>query len=149
MKNAKLVTAEEAQAFPDEELDEAVSEQQQGRDVLYARFQRRMAAAPEQLVRYWHWDGVGEVCARGDSQVLWATSSSPHTSSQQVPPCEHCGARRNFEFQLMPQLLYYVTKQSPTCATIDFATLVVYTCSASCVASASYVNEHIFTQKFS
>jgi hypothetical protein len=76
MKNAKLVTSEEAKSFPDDELDEAVSEQTQGRDVLYARFQRRVAAASEQLVRYWHWDGTGDVCERGDEQVLWATSST-------------------------------------------------------------------------
>lgn len=149
MKNAKLVTSEEAESFPDDELDEAVSEQTQGRDVLYARFQRRVAAASEQLVRYWHWDGTGDVCERGDEQVLWATSSTAQTSSRQVPPCEHCGAKRSFEFQLMPQLLYFVTKQSKACATIDFATLVVYTCSASCAATSAYINEHTFTQKFS
>jgi hypothetical protein len=28
-----------------------------------------------------------------------------------IPPCEHCGAPRQFEFQLMPQLLHYLANE--------------------------------------
>lgn len=137
------------QDFPDDELEEAVSDSKASRDALFVRFQRRVDADPEQLLRYWHWDGTGDLCARGDAQVVWATSKAPRTSADEVPPCEHCGAKRSFEFQLMPQLLYFLAKQTPAASVVDFATLVGYTCTASCTPPTAYAAEHVFVQKFS
>jgi pre-rRNA-processing protein TSR4 len=47
-----------------------------------------------------------------------------------VPPCARCGSARRFEFQLLPQLLYYLGDNAA--AALDFATVAVYTCSNSC-----------------
>jgi pre-rRNA-processing protein TSR4 len=137
------------ESLAEADLDEAVGDSKASRDELFARFQRRIAADPEQLLRYWHWDGTGDLFERGDAQVLWATSTAPQTSAAAVPPCEHCGAKRNFEFQIMPQLLYYVSKNNAAAtANVDFATLVCYTCSASCKPPTTYTAEHIHVQKF-
>lgn len=53
-----------------------------------------------------------------------------------IPPCQHCGAPRDFEFQLMPQLLSnFDSKTAAACAHLDFGTIAVYTCSRSCSGS--------------
>lgn len=58
-------------------------------------FQRRIALQPRQAVRY----------AYG-GQPLWCTAQSHSRSNgESVPACENCGAKRVFEFQLMPGLL--------------------------------------------
>ena len=65
------------------------------RSRVESHFQRVVAAAPAQVVRYQY---------GGDP--LWCTFPSPtdhhHPQQTSVPHCEHCGARREFECQLMP-----------------------------------------------
>ena len=74
---------------------------------------------------------------------------------QPCPACERCGAPRAFEFQLMPQLLYSLETDddfeamaaavqqaagahrrdvSGALDTLDWGTVTVYTCTASCAA---------------
>ena len=48
----------------------------------------------------------------------------------------------------MPQLLHYVNVESLTDDGVDFATLVVFTCSASCDIGAEHVDEFVFRQNF-
>lgn len=55
---------------------------------------------------------------------------------------------RVFEFQVMPQILYYldlnIGKDSDT---LQFGTLCVYTCSKNCISSESaYLEEFIYCQ---
>jgi pre-rRNA-processing protein TSR4 len=54
------------------------------------------------------------------------------------PACEECGAPREFEFQIMPQVIHYTGNTD-----IDFGTVLVYTCPTSC---AGVAKEHVITQ---
>lgn len=102
---------------------------------VFQRFKKRIAPEPHQVVRY----------SRGGSP-LWV--SSQHVpSDQDIPPCT-CGAKRIFEFQVMPQLLNSLSVDS-TGASIDWGTLAVYTCSASCDGDDQYCPEFIWKQDFS
>jgi pre-rRNA-processing protein TSR4 len=76
-----------------------------------------------------------------------------------VPACEHCGAKRVFEFQVTPQLLNYLRLDDIVCQSgadqltanscVDWASLYVYTCERNCAAAtSSYVNEFIHKQDF-
>ena len=59
-----------------------------GDDPVFARFRKRVAREPEQVVRYW----------RGGAP-LWV-SSDHQPADADVPPCPACGAPRHFEFQV-------------------------------------------------
>ncbi|XP_067344343.1 programmed cell death protein 2 isoform X2 [Channa argus] len=102
---------------------------------VFQRFKKKIAAEPHQVLRY----------DRGGSP-LWV-SSQHIPSDQDIPPCT-CGARRIFEFQVMPQLLNSLCVDS-TGASIDWGTLVVYTCSDSCNHDDQYCPEVIWKQDFS
>ena len=65
------------------------------------------------------------------------------------PPCERCGAKRGFEMQVMPQLLHFLKvedrNRKPQEA-LDFGTIAVYTCTASCGQGGGYVPEYAWVQ---
>ncbi|XP_073321093.1 programmed cell death protein 2 [Pagrus major] len=101
---------------------------------VFQRFKKKIAPEPHQVVRY----------SRGGSP-LWV--SSQHVpSDQDIPPCT-CGAKRIFEFQVMPQLLNSLSVDS-TGASIDWGTLAAYTCSDSCNHDDKYCPEFIWKQDF-
>ncbi|XP_035538005.1 programmed cell death protein 2 isoform X2 [Morone saxatilis] len=99
---------------------------------VFQRFKKKIAPEPHQVVRY----------SRGGSP-LWI-SSQHIPSDQDVPPCT-CGAKRIFEFQVMPQLLNSLCVDSKG-ASIDWGTLAVYACSASCYHDDQYCPEFIWKQ---
>jgi len=127
------------------------------KDPLFTRFKDRVAAEPEQVLRY---DRAPGADAKG-FQPLWVSTWNQPASPPMpelpkrdpnskvppppmprpvaptaaandavVPPCQRCGAARRFEFQVLPQLLYYLGPNAG--AAMDFATVAVYTCSNSC-----------------
>ena len=49
------------------------------------RFRRRVAGASDQLLRYWHWDGSGDVHAQSAKHILWVTSHSPTLDPRCAP----------------------------------------------------------------
>lgn len=123
-----------ADALAEADLEEmALHETEDNR--VFQRFKKRIAPEPHQVVRY----------SRGSSP-LWV-SSQHIPSDQDIPPCI-CGAQRTFEFQVMPQLLNSLCVDS-TGASVDWGTLVVYTCSASCNHDEQYCPEVIWKQDFS
>ena len=65
------------------------------------------------------------------------------------PPCELCGAKRGFELQVMPQLLHFLKvedrNQKPQTA-LDFGTIAIYTCTASCGQEGGYASEYAWVQ---
>ena len=66
-----------------------------------------------------------------------------------VEPCKLCGAERKYEFQVLPTSLYYLEEDDGHRHAIDFGTIVVYTCSASCNLrqnNVSYSEEVAFVQ---
>ncbi|KCV67884.1 hypothetical protein H696_05613 [Fonticula alba] len=53
-----------------------------------------------------------------------------------VPPCDRCGGARTFEFQVMPQLLAFMEVDHTRVDSIDWGTLLVYSCEGSCELGA-------------
>uniref|UniRef100_A0A5B6ZFT3 Putative programmed cell death protein 2 isoform X3 n=1 Tax=Davidia involucrata TaxID=16924 RepID=A0A5B6ZFT3_DAVIN len=101
----------------------------------WASFQERIARAPEQVLRY---------CRYASAKPLWPTSSG-RPSKTDIPKCSHCGGLRCFEFQILPQLLYYFGVKNDV-DSLDWATIVVYTCEASCEGSMAYKGEFAWIQ---
>lgn len=106
------------------------------KDKVFRKFQKRVNYEPEQVLRY---DRHGE--------PLWvSTENIPLVAD--IPQCK-CGARRLFEFQVMPQLLNYLSMDD-TGDSVDWGTLIIYTCANSCsVANSAYVPEFLWKQDFS
>lgn len=110
-------------------------------DKDFERFKKISAHDSTQVLRY----------ERG-GQPLWCTKYGKLKDTD-IPKCEHCGAKRIFEFQITPQLLNYLnldeSKQSIV-NSLDWAGLYVYTCVRSCTsgASDSYATEFIYKQDF-
>lgn len=100
-----------------------------------ASFQERMARAPEQVLRY---------CRFERAKPLWPMSSG-RPSETDILKCTHCGGSRNFEFQILPQLLYYFGVKNEV-DSLDWATIVVYSCEASCEGSRAYKEEFVWVQ---
>ncbi|KAJ8749628.1 hypothetical protein K2173_026277 [Erythroxylum novogranatense] len=103
----------------------------------WAVFQERIARAPEQVVRY---------CRHASAKPLWPMSTG-QPSKGDIPCCNHCGSSLVFEFQVLPQLLYYFGVKNDV-DSLDWATIVVYTCGASCETSAGYAEEFAWVQLY-
>ncbi|CAD5205837.1 unnamed protein product [Bursaphelenchus okinawaensis] len=113
------------------ELDEV----EEKKDKLYKYFVDLLQDNPEQVFRY----------ARGVAP-LTASDYCPKPSS--IPPCELCSAPREFELQLMPNLISLMEVDSID-QSIDWATVMVFTCSKRCtILNFGYTNEFVFKQDF-
>nr|XP_010918797.1 programmed cell death protein 2 isoform X1 [Elaeis guineensis]XP_010918798.1 programmed cell death protein 2 isoform X1 [Elaeis guineensis]XP_010918799.1 programmed cell death protein 2 isoform X1 [Elaeis guineensis] len=103
----------------------------------WASFEERIAKAPEQVLRY---------CRDLKVKPLWPLSVG-RPSEAHLPKCNYCKGPLCYEFQIMPQLLYYFgVGNDPD--SLDWATIVVYTCVASCEASVSYKEEFAWVQLY-
>jgi pre-rRNA-processing protein TSR4 len=105
-------------------------------------FMQRVAAEPAQCLRYGRW---GE----NETRPLWVASE---TIPVDVPACEHCGAPRDFEMQVMPQVLHFVGNgHGPDVGStgLDFGTIAIYSCTNSCQGSSDYVAEYAWVQPHS
>jgi pre-rRNA-processing protein TSR4 len=127
---------EEFSATDMQDVEESSLDQQQ-----WAAFQARLARAPGQVLRY---------CRAVGAKPLWP-SLQYQPKEGGLPACQNCGGSRMFEFQLLPQLLYYLGVQNETDTdSLDWATIAVYTCAASCNKSESscegYVEEFAWVQ---
>ena len=92
----------------------------------------------------------GEVvryCTYEDNDIevepLWISSQCKPTLP--VPECQYCGSKRRFEFQIMPHLLNQIVRSDES---LDWGTLVVYTCAQSCYSDVKvgYKEEYIWKQ---
>eukprot|EP01111_Echinosteliopsis_oligospora_P014096 TRINITY_DN5232_c0_g1_i1.p1 TRINITY_DN5232_c0_g1~~TRINITY_DN5232_c0_g1_i1.p1 ORF type:complete len:213 (-),score=67.94 TRINITY_DN5232_c0_g1_i1:44-682(-) len=105
-------------------------------DPFLIKFQARVRREPDQVLRY---------TRQTDLQPLWVQEKGRLPSSENIPPCPLCLGPRCFEFQVLPQLLYHLKVETTNKnsggnvkeATLDWGTIVVYTCSASCSISSS------------
>ncbi|XP_051866929.1 programmed cell death protein 2 [Pristis pectinata] len=102
---------------------------------IFAKFKKRIASEPDQVLRY----------CRGGSP-LWVSGDNIPTDND-IPNCS-CGTKREFEFQVMPQLLNQL-KVDCLGESLDWGTLIVYTCAQSCDSGNVYVPEFIWKQDFS
>ena len=106
-------------------------------DEAMAKFKEVIGHSPSQVLRY-----------RRKGAPLWI-SSEARLSAKDVPHCDNCGARRVFEFQLMPQLLLSLNLDPEGGEDgIDWGILAVYTCEDSCSSSddKEYKTEYIYRQ---
>lgn len=102
----------------------------------WATFQERICKAPGQVLRY---------NRDAKAKPLWPMASGRPCKAD-ISKCSHCGANRGFELQILPQLLYYFeVKNDPD--SLDWATIAVYTCAASCHGSlGGYKEEFAWVQ---
>lgn len=101
-------------------------------DKQFLTFKKRVSLDPEQVLRY-----------NRNQEPLWI-SAEPNSKPTEVPSCP-CGAQRTFEFQVMPQLLLHLKVDSLE-SSIDWGTLIVYTCSNSCNQGSTYHPEFLWKQ---
>lgn len=115
-------------------------------DKAFLRFQKRVRFAPDQILRYVR---TGETQEKME-EPLWVSDESKPSASD-IPDCSSCGQQRTFEFQVMPQLLNYLNLNHVATESLDFGTLLVYTCdSPQCrQKSGKYVEEFVWRQDFS
>jgi len=101
-------------------------------DPTFTKFKERISRDPSQILRY----------ARHDAP-LWPVSTSQCSAA---PPCAVCAAPRSFEVQFLPTLLYMlgVGKEKDD---MDWASIVVYTCSLDCEVD-DYVEEFAWVQTY-
>lgn len=103
-------------------------------DLEMRAFKQRVAHVPGQVLRFCRWAGA---------EPLWLGSAGkPQPGAEGVsPPCT-CGAPRDFEFQIMPQVLDALQVPPRLGAggshdELDFGTIAVYTCTRSCQTEPS------------
>ncbi|NXG43814.1 PDCD2 protein, partial [Psilopogon haemacephalus] len=119
----------------DEETLDAMAKHETEEDKVFRMFKEQIAAEPEQVIRY----------CRGEGPVWVSGGNIPE--EKDIPNCS-CGAKRIFEFQIMPQLLNHL-KVDSLGESIDWGTLVVYTCADNCGKGNEYLEEFIWKQDFS
>ncbi|KAM7274458.1 hypothetical protein ACFE04_016324 [Oxalis oulophora] len=101
-------------------------------------FLLRMRKAPSQVLRY---------CRDDIAKPLWPLSSG-RPSMADIPKCSYCGGPMCFEFQILSKLLHFFRVKDEI-HSVDWATIVVFTCKASCDASVSYKEEFAWVQLWS
>lgn len=100
-------------------------------DTLFLKFKNRIQSNPDQVIRY----------ERGGSPLY--ISSLNH--AQNIPKCEECKGDRQFEFQIMPQMLHHL-KCEDSSTSLDWGILAIFTCKRSCTPKAGYASEYILKQ---
>lgn len=112
----------DASAAPDDGSDDDGAYKDTER---FMKFQRRLERSPDQVLRY-SWGG----------KPLWISEPPEEVSNPAwPPPCRRCGAKRVFEAQLMPTLLFQLRRWCPERVgdgEIEWGSVLLYTCSADC-----------------
>ncbi|CAH4018538.1 unnamed protein product [Pieris brassicae] len=101
-------------------------------DKLFNKFNKRIARHPDQVLRY---DKGGT--------PLWITGNSNVLID--VPNCQYCNEERQYEFQIMPQLLNFINVGIEL-NSIDWGVLAIYTCKQSCNKGPAYKEEIVIKQ---
>lgn len=127
---------EEFSATDMQDVEESSADEQH-----WAAFQARISRASDQVLRY---------CRAPGAKPLWPSLDGQPEESD-IPPCCNCGGPRMFEFQLLPQLLYFLGVQNEAeNDSLDWATIAVYSCAGSCNKTGSgsegYVEEFPWVQ---
>lgn len=115
----------------EKELDKYFGSAAATEDKVFQQFKKIISAEPDQVIRY----------QRG-GEPLWIANVENTVKSQLegLPSCTQCGGPRQFEFQIMPQMLVQLSDEH-----LDWGILAVYTCLRSCQIEG-YVEEHVVKQ---
>ncbi len=132
--NMALMTQElRAKMMPPTAAESKMMEQSKKADSTFLKFQARTRDYPDQVLRY----------SFGAKKPLWVNAAQQLIG--EPPKCEQCGGRRVFELQLMPQLLFLLKVDVQEETAMDWSSIVVYTCEASCKADETgYSKEFAF-----
>lgn len=99
-------------------------EKSEVKDKEFYKFYKKVKRCPEQCVRY----------DLGGSPLLQPPDIS-------IPNCPKCHSPRRFEFQLMPALISILNfppiKGAASSKSLDYRTVIIYTCQRDCVISDS------------
>uniref|UniRef100_J3L1H7 MYND-type domain-containing protein n=1 Tax=Oryza brachyantha TaxID=4533 RepID=J3L1H7_ORYBR len=100
----------------------------------WSSFLERISRDQHQILRY---------CRESTAKPLWQYSGS--LANAAIPSCIYCNGPLCYEFQIMPQLLhYFLVENGPD--SLDWATIIVYTCKGSCDQNVSYMEEFVWVQ---
>ncbi|KAJ1905794.1 hypothetical protein IWQ60_012208 [Tieghemiomyces parasiticus] len=97
-------------------------------DRAFLEFQRRVLHNPSQVLRY-----ARTAYDQPDGAPLFVSDMDHPATPSDIPACENCGTARTFEFQILPQLLYYLGTDQALPSSLDWGSLFVYSCPANCV----------------
>jgi pre-rRNA-processing protein TSR4 len=107
-------------------------------DTSFRIFKKFVEEAPVDQVLYYSIGG----------SPVWITDENQMPGNP--PPCERCGADRQFEFQIQPQLIYHLMKRlrgfPMNAAPFEWGVVAVYTCSAHCSDGKDYREEFVYNQ---
>lgn len=105
-------------------------------DKHFRKFRKEVSKEPEQILRY---KRNGSPLWIGDVQQTFGVAEEQLV----IPKCEVCGGNRQFEFQVMPQMLLLLKDEH-----LDWGILAVYSCAKSCKLpeNVGYVQEFILKQ---
>lgn len=101
-------------------------------DSTFLKFQHRTQNYQDQILRY----------SFGAKKPLWVNSERQLIGAP--PCCPLCGAKRVYEFQVMPQLLYFLKVDVREETAMDWSSLIVYSCEKSCEPLDGYALEFVF-----
>ncbi|XP_066162995.1 uncharacterized protein [Oryza sativa Japonica Group] len=101
----------------------------------WASFLERISREQDQVLRY---------CRESTAKPLWVVYSGSLTNAAK-PSCIYCNGPLCYEFQIMPQLLHYFHVENEP-DSLDWATIIVYTCKGSCDQNVSYMEEFVWVQ---
>lgn len=79
---------------------------------FYTRIGRSNGNVKSQCLRYNRWpdDHIYEEVNDRGLGPLWISSEGQPNENSDIPPCQYCKSRRKFEFQIMPQILNYLSE---------------------------------------
>ncbi|RIA89022.1 programmed cell death protein 2 [Glomus cerebriforme] len=114
-------------------------------DKAFLKFQKRIEPYPEQILRYNRLEYESEK----NPKPLWVSDIDKPTA-QDINPCPYCGQERTFEFQILSTLLNYLEVDHLQQGSLDWGTLLVYSCKYNChVENIYYISEILWRQNFS
>ncbi|EKX74341.1 conserved hypothetical protein [Theileria equi strain WA] len=131
---------EEEMTRAEEEDVENMQEENKTIDESFMKFCKK--TTPNEVLYYCRGGEPLWISDRSPRPVIDGANLSANDESEiMVPKCESCSGPRSFEFQILPQLLFYISSDR-----IEFGSVSVYTCSKSCKISG-YQKEYILFEK--
>ncbi|MBN3281460.1 PDD2L protein, partial [Polyodon spathula] len=105
-------------------------------DEIFHKFMKKISLCQEQVLRY-----------SRNGQPLFITAPLSNMK-QMVPCCRSCGSLRRFEFQIMPALVGMLKSINADGLTVEFGTVLIYTCEKSCWSPSNQtpLEEFLFVQ---
>ncbi|KAI3644578.1 hypothetical protein MP228_010742 [Amoeboaphelidium protococcarum] len=121
---------------------EECEDSETGVDRMFLKFQKRIRNDLDQVLRY-----ARSVECSNPEPLYVSEQNIP--LPKDIPHCPNCKSERSFEFQLMPQILNYLGLDHRDAKSLDFGSIMIYTCSQSCDLSGGCAEEIAWHQPFS